>query len=110
MCVGILLHRFATVDLYELRGKGRAIVALAIPFTAGALVLASAPMFGTFFGKALIGTSSLELGYGWLPAALLARSILTGRAAPRRTAWTATPPRRPCCSARPGSRPARWPR
>jgi multicomponent Na+:H+ antiporter subunit D len=85
MCVGILLHRFASVDLYDLRGRGREILPLAVPFAAGGLLLAAAPMLGTFFGKSLIGTSSLELGYGWLPSVLVASSILTGGAVLRLT-------------------------
>jgi multicomponent Na+:H+ antiporter subunit D len=37
-------------------------------------------MLGIFFGKSLIDASSLEHGYGWMPALLAAVSALTGGA------------------------------
>jgi multicomponent Na+:H+ antiporter subunit D len=80
MGVGILLHRFASVDEYDLHGKGRGLLPVAFVFVAGALVLAATPMFGTFFGKSMIDESSLEHGYGWLPTVFLVCSAITGGA------------------------------
>jgi multicomponent Na+:H+ antiporter subunit D len=82
MCAGILLHRFDQVDEHGLRGRGRrpdlALVGLAM--AAAGLVLAAAPMIGTFFGKSLIEEAALEGGYGWLPAVITLASALTAGA------------------------------
>jgi len=52
--VGILAHRFGTLDELELRGRGRALRWAAPLLVLGALGLAGVPPFGTFVGKALI--------------------------------------------------------
>jgi multicomponent Na+:H+ antiporter subunit D len=80
MGVGILLHRFATVDELELHGSGKGLWALAFVFVAGALVLSATPMFGSFFGKSMIDEASLEQGYSWLPTVFLVCSAVTGGA------------------------------
>jgi multicomponent Na+:H+ antiporter subunit D len=81
MGVGIMLHRFGTVDEYELRGRGRELPGVAAGmFVVGGLVLAAAPMLGTFFGKSLIDESALTHGYWWLPAVLVIAAAVTGGA------------------------------
>jgi len=80
MAVGVLLHRFATVDEFELHGRGGRLLPTAFVFVAGGLVLAATPMFGSFFGKSMIDEASLEQGYAWLPTVFLVCSGITGGA------------------------------
>jgi multicomponent Na+:H+ antiporter subunit D len=77
----VLLHRFTTVDEYELHGRGRELPRLTLAiFLLGGLVLAAAPMTGSFFGKSLIDETSVAHGYPWLPAVLVIASAVTGGA------------------------------
>jgi multicomponent Na+:H+ antiporter subunit D len=85
MAAGILLHRFGTVDEYELRGRGRGsdpgLRLAAAVFVLGGLALAALPPFGVFFGKsALEGALSHTPGYGWVLAVLVLASTLTAGA------------------------------
>jgi multicomponent Na+:H+ antiporter subunit D len=75
-----LLYRHGEIDEFHLRGRGRDLPLLGVVFAVGALVLASAPLATTFFGKSLIEDASLTHGYGWLPAVLALCSGLTGAA------------------------------
>jgi multicomponent Na+:H+ antiporter subunit D len=86
MGVGVLLHRFATVDEFELHGRGRDLPVAALGvFLLGGAVLAAAPMVGTFFGKSLVDESALGHGYHWLPAVLVVASAVTAGAVLRVT-------------------------
>ncbi|MDB5073514.1 MAG: hypothetical protein JWM87_4625 [Candidatus Eremiobacteraeota bacterium] len=78
MCSGILLNRFGSVDVEELRNilRGRPWVTGAIAL--GALALAGMPPFGTFVGTALIDDGARELGLSWLHFPLLLAAALTG--------------------------------
>ncbi len=80
MCAGLLLHRFASVDEAELRGKGRHMPILAVTMTAGGLGLAGFPPFGTYLGKQLIEEAAARVHQHWLSWLFLATSILTGGA------------------------------
>jgi multicomponent Na+:H+ antiporter subunit D len=82
MCVGVLLHRFGSIEEHDLRGLGRrrSLAAVGVTVFAGGIVIACAPMFGTFFGKSMVEESSLALGYGWLPTVITIASALTGGA------------------------------
>jgi multicomponent Na+:H+ antiporter subunit D len=80
MCAGVLLHRFRTVDEFDLHGRGREVPLLAIPFVAGALLLASPPPLTEFAGKSLLDQASVDAGYGWLAAVFVVVSALTGGA------------------------------
>jgi multicomponent Na+:H+ antiporter subunit D len=82
MCVGVLLHRFASIEEHDLRGLGRRrdLALVGVTMLAGGIVIASTPMVGTFFGKSLIEESSLAVGYGWIPPVLTLASALTGGA------------------------------
>ena len=82
MAAGILLHRFAEVDVRQLRGRGRegALKVVGGVFFFGGLLLAGTPMLTTFFGKSMIETAALEHGYAWLPAVFVLTSALTAGA------------------------------
>jgi multicomponent Na+:H+ antiporter subunit D len=80
MCSGVLLHRFATVDEFDLHGRGREVRAVGVLFAVGGLLLAAAPPFTTFAGKSLLEASASGAGYGWLIAVFVLVSALTGGA------------------------------
>ncbi len=80
MLVGVLMHRFATVDEFDLHGKGRAIPVAGVLFTIGGLFLAAMPGITTFFGKSLLDGAALDGHYPWLPAVFVISSIATGGA------------------------------
>jgi multicomponent Na+:H+ antiporter subunit D len=85
MCAGVLLHRFATIDEFDLHGRGREVPLVGVLFAIGALLLAAAPPLTTFMGKSLLEAASSEAGYGWLIALFLIVSALTGGAVLRVT-------------------------
>ena len=80
MSVGVLLHRFATVDEFDLHGRGRDIPVVGGVMVVGALLLAALPPFTTFMGKSLLEAGSAAAGYGWLVAVFILVSALTGGA------------------------------
>jgi multicomponent Na+:H+ antiporter subunit D len=80
MTAGVLLHRFATVDEFDLHGKGRAHPAVGLMMAVGALLLAALPPLTTFQGKALLDEAASGAGYGWLPIVFVVVSALTGGA------------------------------
>jgi len=80
MICGVLLHRFRTVDEYDLHGRGREIPVAGVLFAAGGLLLAAPPPFTEFQGKSLIESAASDVGYGWLTAVFLVVSALTGGA------------------------------
>ncbi len=80
MGTGVLLHRFATIDEFDLHGKGRGLPLVGALFAFGALLLAGIPPFTSFQGKSLLETASSEAGYGWLSALFVFVGALTGGA------------------------------
>jgi multicomponent Na+:H+ antiporter subunit D len=82
--VGILAHRFGTLDELELRGRGRALPWAAPLLALGALGLAGAAPFGTFAGKALIEEGA-HGGALWVAALFTAVSAMTAGAVLRAT-------------------------
>jgi multicomponent Na+:H+ antiporter subunit D len=85
MCAGVLLHRFATIDEFDLHGRGREVPVVGVLFAIGAVLLTAAVPFTAFAGKSLLETASTESGYGWLIAVFLIVSALTGGAVLRVT-------------------------
>ncbi len=85
MLAGILLHRFRTMDEFDLHGRGRTIPIVGILFAIGALLLAAMPVLTTFFGKSLMDAAALEGQYRWLPTVFVIASMLTGGAVLRLT-------------------------
>ena len=80
MLVGVLLHRFGTVDEFDLHGRGRELRLAGVLFAIGGLLLSALPGVTAFFGKSLLDGGALELRYPWLPAVFVIASILTGGA------------------------------
>jgi multicomponent Na+:H+ antiporter subunit D len=85
MLVGVLLHRFGTVDEFALHGRGRKLRVTGLLLCVGGVSLSTLPGMTTFFGKSLLDSSSLKAGYAWLPTVFLMSSILTGGAVLRAT-------------------------
>ena len=80
MCAGVLLHRFATIDEYDLHGRGRGLPAVGILMLMGALLLAALPPFTTFMGKSLLEDGASAAGYDWLIVIFIFASAMTGGA------------------------------
>lgn len=80
MLTGVLLHRFGTVDEFDLHGRGRALPLVGVLFAIGGLMLAAVPMTTGFFGKSLLDGAAIDGGYGWLPAVFVISSMATGGA------------------------------
>ncbi len=85
MCAGVLLHRFATIDEFELHGRGRELRAVGGLFALGGLFLAALPPFTSFAGKSLLEAGASGPGYNWLIAVFIVASALTGGAVLRVT-------------------------
>ncbi len=85
MLVGVLVHRFATMDEFELHGRGRNLKIAGVLFAVGGVVLSAMPGVTLFFGKSLLDGAALEADYPWLPTVFLISSILTAGAVLRVT-------------------------
>jgi multicomponent Na+:H+ antiporter subunit D len=85
MLVGVLLHRFGTVDEFDLHGRGRELRLAGVLFGLGGLLLSAVPGATAFFGKSMLDGAALEQSYPWLPAVFVISSILTGGAVLRAT-------------------------
>ncbi len=80
MLVGVLLHRFGTVDEFDLHGRGRELRLAGVLLGVGGLTLSAMPGVTLFFGKSLLDGAALERHYAWLPAVFVISSALTGGA------------------------------
>ena len=80
MCSGILLNRFGSVDVEQLRNVLRSRPWLTGAIALGALALAGMPPFGTFVGTSLIEDGARESGLDWLRYPLALAAPLTGGA------------------------------
>jgi multicomponent Na+:H+ antiporter subunit D len=78
MCSGILLNRFGSVDVEQLRNVLRSRPWLTGAIALGALALAGMPPFGTFLGTSLIDDGARESGLSWLRYPLAFAAALTG--------------------------------
>jgi multicomponent Na+:H+ antiporter subunit D len=85
MLVGVLLHRFGTVDEFDLHGRGRELRAAGLLFGIGGLLLSAVPGVTSFFGKSLLESAALKAHDPWLPAVFVISSVLTGGAVLRVT-------------------------
>ncbi len=75
---GILLNRYSTVDVEQLRGELREVPWLALIFALGGLALAGVPPFGTFAGKVMIDRGAAAAHLEWVAPILLIAAALTG--------------------------------
>jgi multicomponent Na+:H+ antiporter subunit D len=80
MCAGVLLHRFATIDEFDLHGLGREVRVVGVLFAIGALLLAAVPPMTLYLGKSMLEAASSEAGYGWLVAVFVLVSAMTAGA------------------------------
>ena len=80
ICAGILLHRFETVDEFELQGRCGRMPWTGMAMFLGALALAGLPTFGTFFGAAKIEESLERQNLSWLCIIIALSGLLTGAA------------------------------
>ncbi|RFS83830.1 NADH-quinone oxidoreductase subunit D [Actinomadura spongiicola] len=77
---GALLNRHETVDVRELRGRGRGMPVTGITFLVGALCLAGLPPSGLFAGHSVTEHAVLDVGWWWYTPLSVAASALTAGA------------------------------
>ncbi|MGI8903044.1 MAG: complex I subunit 5 family protein [Solirubrobacteraceae bacterium] len=80
VAVGIAQYRLAGVEEARLQGHGQRLWFPAAVFALGGLAVAGCPPFGPFLGHSLVEDAAVQAGYGWIPAAMLLISALTGAA------------------------------
>jgi multicomponent Na+:H+ antiporter subunit D len=81
VCIGILIHRCASVHELHLHGRGSEVPRLAAAlFVAGVVGLAALPFVGAFGGKSLVENAAADVGYGWVAAVFVAATVLTSGA------------------------------
>ncbi len=80
MLTGVLLHRFGTIDEFDLHGLGRKVPAAGVLFAVGGLLLSAIPVVTLFYGKSLLDGAALDAGFPWLPTVFVVSSALTGGA------------------------------
>ena len=95
MLCGVLLHRFGSMDEFDLHGRGRKLPAVGVLFAFAGLSLAAMPGVTAFFGKSLLESAAIDGHYPWLPAVFVISSMFTGGAVLRVTGrvffgWGAT--------------------
>ena len=81
MLCGTLLHRFRTVDEFDLHGRGRgAMRIVGAQFICGALLLAGLLPFLLFHGMAEIEGAASAAHYGWITLLFVIVAAMTGGA------------------------------
>src|SRR4051812_12472680 len=78
--VGVIQHRYASVDELDLRGRARGLVVTGPLVVVCGLAMASLPPFGPFYGKAMIDVAAHDAGVVWLPVVFVLVSAVTGAA------------------------------
>ena len=86
MCAGVLLHRWGSVDISVLTGRGRTERFAGVLFVVAGIGLVGLPPFGTFLGKALIEESATDVGYGWVVVVFVVASGVSAAAGLRAAA------------------------
>jgi multicomponent Na+:H+ antiporter subunit D len=80
ICAGILLHRFETVDEFELQARCTRMPWTGVVMGLAALGLAGVPPFGTFFGEAKIEDALKEQNLEWFSLVIALSGLLTAGA------------------------------
>jgi multicomponent Na+:H+ antiporter subunit D len=80
MSAGVLLHRWGSVRIDALRGRGRSEPVVGVLFGVAAIALLGVPPFGTFYGKQMIEESASAVGYGWVVVVFVLAAGLSGAA------------------------------
>ncbi len=80
LCVGILLHRYNSVDEAMLHGVARRQRVVASTYFLAALGLTGAPFFATFVGKSMVEDLAAAPYANWLKLVAIVSSVLTGGA------------------------------
>jgi multicomponent Na+:H+ antiporter subunit D len=80
MCAGVLLHRWGSVDIRVLTGRGRTERLVGVLFVVAGAGLVGFPPFGTFVGKAMIEEAAAEVHYGWVVVVFVIASGLSAAA------------------------------
>ena len=80
MLVGVLLHRFGTVDEFDLHGRGRELRARRRPVRRRRAAAERAPRRDRVLRQVTLDGAALEENYPWLPTVFVISSILTGGA------------------------------
>jgi multicomponent Na+:H+ antiporter subunit D len=80
LCVGIVLHRRASINETELHGKGRELPVTGAIFALAALGMAGLPPFATFLGTGWITASAAGRGLAWIAVVVVFCSALAGGA------------------------------
>lgn len=83
---GVLLHRFGSVDEYDLRRNRVQLLPIGTLMAVGAWGLAGLPPFATFFGQIRIDEVGAQQHLTWLPAITIVAEALTAAAVLRFTA------------------------
>ena len=78
--VGVIQHRYASVDELALRGRGRDLPLTCGLVVLGGLAIASLPPFGPFLGKSMIEHAASDAGHGWIAVVFVVASAMTGGA------------------------------
>ncbi len=82
---GILLHRFGSVDEFDLLGRCHEVLPIGILMVLGAAGLAGLPPFATFVGEKTIEEAAGHVHQPWIPAVIVLAEILTSGAVLRFT-------------------------
>jgi multicomponent Na+:H+ antiporter subunit D len=77
---GILLHRFGSVDEFDLFGRGHKILPVGFLMVLGAVGLAGLPPFATFFGGRMLEQAARNLHKDWIFVVPMIAAILTAGA------------------------------
>ena len=80
LCVGLLLHRFASVDELALHGRGRKVAGVGAMFALGGILLAGTAPAGLFLGESEVEKAAKDLGVHWVPWLFVFVGAITGGA------------------------------
>ncbi len=80
LVVGVLLHRYESIDELELTGRGRELPLVGVLFGLAALALVGVPPFASAVGKSMVEEAAKRTGEPWVSPLFMVVSALTGGA------------------------------